>query len=251
MLLLYSRYSSSWRLAPQYYIFLVSWLGKDSPVEVECSRYILLFFLFSCFSPINQFLLPRVDRLQYSIWRRGGTYARFSCKQGSSNDGCMGGGAGLRDYCLRSVQSVTHHFQFLEYMISLFLSPALEQHQYIYWSLSRMASGERPSCCSSLVWSIVCDCGRIESILSYSEGHVVVWHHHQAVEKGIVSCHNFECTQATCEGTNQFTVLLYFYFATNICNQAKMAQNFGNILELIIVVIWLRKYFSSLCQWVV
>ena len=39
-----------------------------------------------------------------------------------------------------SVQSVPHHFLFLEYMISLFLSPALEQHQYIYWSLSRMAS---------------------------------------------------------------------------------------------------------------
>ena len=26
----------------------------------------------------------------------------------------------------------SHHFLFLEYMISLFLSPALEQHQYIY-----------------------------------------------------------------------------------------------------------------------
>ena len=46
-------------------------------------------------------------------------------------------------------------------VISLFLSPALEQHQYINWSLSRMASGESQSCCHSLVWFIVCDCGRI------------------------------------------------------------------------------------------
>ena len=93
-----------------------------------------------------------------------------------------------------SVQSVPHHFLFLEYMISLFLSPALEQHQYIYWSLSRMASGEKPSCCHSLVWSIVCDCGRNGSIWLYSEWHVVVWCHHQAVEKGIVSCHSFVYT---------------------------------------------------------
>ena len=48
-------------------------------------------------------------------------------------------------------------------MISLFLSPALEQHQYIYWPLSRMASGEKPSCCHSLVWSILCDSRRIRS----------------------------------------------------------------------------------------
>ena len=52
---------------------------------------------------------------------------------------------------------------FLEY-ITLFLSPALEQHQYTYWSLSKMASGEKPSYCHSLVWSIVCDCGRSGSI---------------------------------------------------------------------------------------
>ena len=96
-----------------------------------------------------------------------------------------------------SVQSVPHHFLFLEYMISLFLSPALEQHQYIYWSLSRMASGEKPSCCHSLVWSIVCDCGRIGSTFWYSEWHVVVWYHHQAVEKGIVSCHSFVCAQTS------------------------------------------------------
>ena len=44
-------------------------------------------------------------------------------------------------------------------MTSLFLSPALEQHQYIYWSLSRMASEKKRSHCYSLVWSIVCDCG--------------------------------------------------------------------------------------------
>ena len=95
-----------------------------------------------------------------------------------------------------SVQSVPHHFLFLEY-ISLFLSPwpALEQHQYIYWSLSKMASREKWSCYHSLVWSIVCDCGRIGSIFWYSEWHVVVWYHHQAVEKGIVFVSTL-CTQS-------------------------------------------------------
>ena len=51
------------------------------------------------------------------------------------------------------------------YNLSLFLSLALEQHQYFYWSLSRMASGEKPSCCHSFVWSIVCGCGRIGLLL--------------------------------------------------------------------------------------
>ena len=91
--------------------------------------------------------------------------------------------------------SVPHHFLFLECMIILFLSPALEQHQYIYWSPSGIASRKKPSCCHSLVWSIVCDCGRRESTFSYSEWHVVVLYHHQAMEKGIVSCHSFECSQ--------------------------------------------------------
>ena len=79
-------------------------------------------------------------------------------------------------------------------MISLFLSPALEQDQYIYWSLSRLASKEKQSCCHSLVWSIVCDCGRMGSIWWYSEWHVVVWYHHQAVERGIVSHSIYICT---------------------------------------------------------
>ena len=79
-------------------------------------------------------------------------------------------------------------------MISLFLSPALEQHQYIYRSLSRLASKEKQSCCHSLVWSIVCDCGRMGSIWWYSEWHVVVWYHHQAVERGIVSHSIYICT---------------------------------------------------------
>ena len=107
-----------------------------------------------------------------------------------------------------SVQTVPHHFLFLEYMISLFFSPALEQHQYI---LSWMALGEKPSCCHSLVWSIVCDCGRIRSILWYSEWHVVVWYHHQAVEKGDVSFHRFECAQ-----TKNY-LFVNFYFALIYC----------------------------------
>ena len=121
-----------------------------------------------------------------------------------------------------SVQSVPHHFLFLEYMISLFLSPALEQHQYIYWSLSRMASEKKKSCCHSLVWFIVCDCGRRGSILQYSEWHVVVWYHYQAVEKGIVSFHSLGVHKQAIicmwililPCANKFTVLLYLF-----CNE--------------------------------
>ena len=70
-----------------------------------------------------------------------------------------------------------------DFIIKSFLSPALEQHQYTYWSLSKMASEKKPSCCYSLGWLTICDYGRIGS--SYSEWHVIVWHQHQPVEKGI------------------------------------------------------------------
>ena len=118
-----------------------------------------------------------------------------------------------------SVQSVPHHFLFLEYMISLFLSPALEQHQYIYWSLSRMASEKKPSCCHSLVWSIFCDCGRIGLIFYTSEWHVVVWYHHQAVEEGIVSCHSF-CVHKPARTNKQLITL---------CTYAQQGYAFGRV----------------------
>ena len=67
-----------------------------------------------------------------------------------------------------------------------------------------MASGEKQSCCHSLVWSIVCDCGRIGSILWYSKWHVVVWHHNQAVEEGIVIC------LLTCSLIPRLSIHLFF-----------------------------------------